>query len=107
VVTSQKRGRTSYSSPPWSHARITCCCFASGGGLLEELPDKSMPTLVFAGRVGLLVNDLMQQIHNTAHLDGKLEIIQEWRMLPSDFPPFTTVQRYFYGGRLEGRWQTY
>src|SRR5206468_12559399 len=29
-----------------------------------------------------------------------------WRMLPGDFPPFTTVQRYFYGWRDEGRWQT-
>ena len=30
----------------------------------------------------------------------------QWRMLPGDFPPFTTVQRYFYGWRDEGRWQT-
>jgi transposase len=30
----------------------------------------------------------------------------QWRMLPGDFPPFTTVQRYFYGWRAEGRWQT-
>lgn len=30
----------------------------------------------------------------------------QWRMLPSDFPPFTTVQRYFYAWRDEGRWQT-
>jgi transposase len=29
----------------------------------------------------------------------------QWRMLPSDFPPFTTVQRYFYAWRDEGRWQ--
>jgi len=29
----------------------------------------------------------------------------QWRMLPSDFPPFTTVQRYFYAWRAEGRWQ--
>ena len=29
----------------------------------------------------------------------------QWRMLPGDFPPFTTVQRYFYGWRAEGRWQ--
>ena len=27
-------------------------------------------------------------------------------MLPSDFPPFTTIQRYFYARRAEGRWQT-
>jgi transposase len=30
----------------------------------------------------------------------------QWRMLPGDFPPFTTVQRYFYGWRADGRWQT-
>ena len=27
-------------------------------------------------------------------------------MLPTDFPPFTTVQRYFYAWRDDGRWQT-
>jgi len=30
----------------------------------------------------------------------------EWRMLPKDFPPFTTVQRYFYAWRDNGLWQT-
>ena len=30
----------------------------------------------------------------------------QWRMLPTDFPPFTTVQRYFYAWRDDGRWQT-
>ena len=30
----------------------------------------------------------------------------QWRMLPSDFPPFSTVQRYFYAWRDEGTWQT-
>jgi transposase len=30
----------------------------------------------------------------------------QWRMLPKNFPPFTTVQRYFYAWRAEGRWQT-
>ena len=30
----------------------------------------------------------------------------QWRMLPGDFPPFTTVQRYFYAWRDEGRWRT-
>ena len=29
----------------------------------------------------------------------------QWRMLPKDFPPFTTVQRYFYAWRDSGRWQ--
>ena len=30
----------------------------------------------------------------------------QWRMLPSDFPPFSTVQRYVYAWRDEGRWHT-
>lgn len=30
----------------------------------------------------------------------------QWRMLPKDFPPFTTVQRYFYPWRNNGLWQT-
>lgn len=29
----------------------------------------------------------------------------QWRMLPKEFPPFTTVQRYFYAWRNSGRWQ--
>ena len=29
----------------------------------------------------------------------------QWRMLPTDFPPFTTVQRYFYAWRDDGRWE--
>ncbi|WP_272951645.1 IS5 family transposase [Sinorhizobium meliloti] len=28
----------------------------------------------------------------------------QWRMLPKDFPPFTTVQAYFYEGRATGLW---
>lgn len=28
----------------------------------------------------------------------------QWRLLPKDFPPFTTVQGYFYQWRDEGRW---
>jgi transposase len=30
----------------------------------------------------------------------------QWRMLPKDLPPFTTVQRYFYAWRDSGLWQT-
>ena len=29
-----------------------------------------------------------------------------WRMLPKDFPPYSTVQRYFYDWRNRGIWQT-
>jgi glycosyltransferase involved in cell wall biosynthesis len=48
--------------------------------LLEELPRERVPTLVFAGRIGWLVADLMQQIANTDNLDGKLILIES----PSD-----------------------
>jgi transposase len=30
----------------------------------------------------------------------------QWRLLPKEFPPFTTVQRYFYAWRDNGTWQT-
>jgi transposase len=30
----------------------------------------------------------------------------QWRMLPKQFPPYTTVQRYFYAWRDDGIWQS-
>jgi transposase len=30
----------------------------------------------------------------------------QWRLLPKDFPPYSTVQRYFYRWRDNGVWQT-
>jgi transposase len=30
----------------------------------------------------------------------------QWRMLPKDFPPYSTVQRYFYRWRDGGTWET-
>jgi transposase len=30
----------------------------------------------------------------------------QWRLLPKDFPAFTTVQGYFYRWRDDGTWQT-
>ena len=44
--------------------------------MLEEMPADSIPTLVFAGRIGWLVDDLMQQIANTSNLGGKLVLIE-------------------------------
>ena len=44
--------------------------------LLEELPAEQVPTLVFAGRIGWLVDDLLRQIANTANLGGKLVIVE-------------------------------
>ncbi len=40
--------------------------------LLDELPRDQVPALVFAGRVGWMVEDLMQQLRNTNFLDGKI-----------------------------------
>ena len=42
-------------------------------------------------------------------VDGIFYIAQtgcQWRLLPKDFPPYTTVQRYFYAWRDNGVWQT-
>ncbi len=44
--------------------------------LLREMPEKEVPSLVFAGRVGWLVGDLMHQIANTDWLNGKLVLIE-------------------------------
>jgi glycosyltransferase involved in cell wall biosynthesis len=44
--------------------------------LLDDLPSEQVPTLVFAGRIGWLVDDLMRQIANTDHLNGKLVVIE-------------------------------
>ncbi|HTJ64483.1 MAG TPA: glycosyltransferase family 1 protein [Alphaproteobacteria bacterium] len=48
--------------------------------LLSDLPRDQVPTLVFAGNIGWLVADLIQQLHNAAFLDGKIVIVQQ----PSD-----------------------
>jgi glycosyltransferase involved in cell wall biosynthesis len=48
--------------------------------LTETMPLESIPTLVFAGRVGWLVQDLMQQLKNTDWLNGKIVLIDS----PSD-----------------------
>jgi glycosyltransferase involved in cell wall biosynthesis len=48
--------------------------------LAESLPPDQLPTLVFAGRIGWLVADLMLQIANTNYCDGKLLVIED----PSD-----------------------
>jgi glycosyltransferase involved in cell wall biosynthesis len=44
--------------------------------MLEEMPPEQVPTLIFAGRVGWLVDDLMRQIANTDNLNGKLILIE-------------------------------
>jgi glycosyltransferase involved in cell wall biosynthesis len=48
--------------------------------LLDAMPAEQIPTLVFAGRAGWLVQDLMQQLDNTDWLNGKIL----WVESPSD-----------------------
>jgi glycosyltransferase involved in cell wall biosynthesis len=45
--------------------------------LVSELPSYQVPTLVFAGRVGWLVSDLIQQLENTDWLNGKIRLIRD------------------------------
>ena len=43
-----------------------------------------------------------------AVVDAIFYIVQtgcQWRQLPKDFPPYTTVQRYFYRWRDDGTWR--
>jgi len=48
--------------------------------LLEETPRTQVPTLVFAGRVGWLVDDFVAQMENADWLGGKIVLIED----PSD-----------------------
>ena len=45
--------------------------------LLDDLPREQVPTLVFAGRVGWMVADLIQQLRNCDFLDGKIMLLGE------------------------------
>jgi glycosyltransferase involved in cell wall biosynthesis len=45
--------------------------------LLDEMPRGQVPTLVFAGRVGWLVSDLMLQLRNCDFLGGKIVLIED------------------------------
>ena len=44
--------------------------------LCDNMPPESVPTLVFVGRVGWLVSDLMQQLRNSNFLHGKIVHIE-------------------------------
>ena len=45
--------------------------------LLQEMPRERVPTLVFVGGVGWMVDDLMKAIESTSRLDGKLGLIHD------------------------------
>lgn len=44
--------------------------------LLQDMAPEQVPTLVFAGRIGWMVNDLLQQIRNSKNVDGKLLLFE-------------------------------
>ncbi|WP_408873898.1 glycosyltransferase family 4 protein [Gluconobacter roseus] len=72
--------------------------------LLEDMPAEKVPTLVFAGREGWLVSDLMQQLENSRWLNGKIRFIQnptdgELRRLYADCS-FTLFPSFFEGWGL-------
>jgi glycosyltransferase involved in cell wall biosynthesis len=71
--------------PPNSYALIVstiearknhALLFAVWRRLLEDMPATKVPALVFAGRTGWLVSDLMQQLRNANFLDGKIVHIE-------------------------------
>lgn len=45
--------------------------------LLDDMPADAVPSLVFAGHVGWLVADLMQQLSNTGWLDGRIVLVED------------------------------
>ena len=72
--------------------------------LLDDLPEDQVPTLIFAGREGWLVSDLMQQLENTCWLNDKIRFIQnptdaELRRLYADCS-FTVFPSFFEGWGL-------
>jgi len=40
------------------------------------MPQGRVPLLVFAGSMGWLVDDLMQQLRNSAFLDGRIRVVE-------------------------------
>lgn len=48
--------------------------------LLQDMPEGRVPELVFAGKVGWLTDDLMQQLENAGWLGGKIRFVES----PSD-----------------------
>ena len=45
--------------------------------LLDDMPAEAVPSLVFVGRVGWLVDDLMRQMENADYLGGKIRLIED------------------------------
>jgi glycosyltransferase involved in cell wall biosynthesis len=45
--------------------------------LLDSLPAEQVPQLVFAGRIGPMVQDLLHQLQNSHNLDGKVVLAED------------------------------
>jgi glycosyltransferase involved in cell wall biosynthesis len=78
--------RTSRLPPPGSYALVVSTIearknhlllFRVWRALLEGSARDRVPALVFAGHIGWLVQDLMQQIANTENLGGKLILVED------------------------------
>jgi glycosyltransferase involved in cell wall biosynthesis len=77
--------RTAHLPPPKSFALIVSTIearknhillFRIWRRLLETMSADQVPTLVFAGRIGWLVDDLIQQLKNAEWLGGKIRLIE-------------------------------
>jgi transposase len=63
--------------------------------------EPNLPPPALRGRTrGTSIRDIVNAIFYIAQTGC------QWRLLPKDFPPFTTVQRYFYAWRDSSVWQT-
>ena len=78
--------RTSRLPPPGSYALFVSTIearknhaflFRLWQRLLRDMPADRVPSLVFAGRVGWFVDDLMRQIASTEHLHGRLLLVED------------------------------
>jgi len=45
--------------------------------LVDELPEAQVPVLVFAGRIGWIIDDLIEALRNCSFLDGKVRIVSD------------------------------
>ena len=45
--------------------------------LIDELPLEQVPTLVFAGRIGWIIEDLIEWLRNSQFLNGKIKVVSD------------------------------
>ena len=69
------RSATCCSSPPSKSARTIGCWSGYGGGSLERHGADAVPTLIFAGQIGWLVDDLLADLSASDYLGGKIVLM--------------------------------